>query len=171
MPVRGKHIGTLIKLHGYKGDMLIKGPSESISNLKEGTALFIEIDGQRVPFFIESFSPDLSGEKGIIKFDFIDSDMQARRYITCHVFEELQAEDDNTAVRIAKDYVGYIVIDTISGQEFPVLDFIDDEANPLLILDKGREEMMLPINADYFKNAKMKGKNLFVEFPEGLLSD
>jgi len=171
MPVRGKHIGTLIKAHGYKGEMVLKGSREGIESIEEGSVLFIEIDGQRIPFFIESFFPDVSGEKGIIAFEFITSDTQARRYIACQVFNELSSEDDQLLSDQVKNYVGYTVVDKISGKEFMVKDFFEQESNPILILDSGKEELMIPVNADYFQNAKAKGNKLFIEFPDGLLPD
>jgi len=61
MAHKGNHIGTLIKPHGYKGELLLKGKPQFLTDLIEGIPLFIEIYEQRIPFFIEDFSPDVSG--------------------------------------------------------------------------------------------------------------
>jgi hypothetical protein len=61
----GNHIGTLIKLYGYKGELLLKGKPQLLDKITEGIPLFIEISEQGIPFFIEGFSLDISGEKGI----------------------------------------------------------------------------------------------------------
>ena len=168
MAHQGNHIGTLIKPHGYKGELLLKGKPQFLEELIPGIPLFIELSEQRIPFFIEKISLDASGEKCIIKFEFIDSDMDARRYVNCEVFQELQSKQEPVSTEISS-YIGCIVIDTLTGDELTVTDFYDSPENPILILEKDGVEVMLPAKADYILSIDIPGKIIKAEFPEGLM--
>jgi len=168
MAHQGNHIGTLIKPHGYKGDLLLKGKPQFLNIITEGIPLFIEISEQRIPFFIEDFSPDLSGEKGIIKFEFIDSDIEARKYIACRVYMDSVDEDMQEQDAQIVEFVGYSVLDTSTGNEYKVIDFYDSSENPILVLKNNNDELLLPRNADYIVEVDHTSRIMKVEFPEGL---
>lgn len=169
MPGTGNPIGTLIKPHGYIGEMHLKGTSGNILEFEKGMWLFIQKDGQRIPFFIEYFDPDTSGERGIIKLEFIDSDTEARKFTGCPVFEELHPTGKPDSSASPEGYVGSIIADTVSGREFEVTGFMDHPENPLLILESDNEEVLLPVNADFFQKARSRGRKLSMKFPDGLI--
>jgi len=168
MPHPGSHIGTLIKPHGFRGEMVIKGEKHFLNNLKEGIALFLDISGQRIPFFIEDFSPDVSEEKGIVKLEFVDSEIQARKYSGCDVYLEEKYLSSGTSRKSYPEYIGLSVIDRSSKKQYQVVDYFDNPGNPVLVLRHGREEVLVPANADYFIKGQIDGDVLSIEFPEGL---
>lgn len=167
----GSHIGTLIKPHGYKGALLLKGKPEIIRELKQGIPLFIDVSEQRIPFFIEEISSDPSGEKCIVNLSFIESDSDARRYVGCEVY--LPPGSENTGERMVVDDIhefdGYRVVDTAGGGHYSVTDFFDHPENPVLLLEAEGREVMLPLNADYILSLDRQEKVIEAAFPEGLL--
>ncbi len=170
MSYQGSHIGTLIKPHGYKGELLLKGNPEIIRELKQGIPLFIEISEQLVPFFIEELSHDLSGEKCIISFEFIESDFEARRYTGCEVFNSAFSHVDTPSEILGgKEYGGFIVIDTNRNEKFTVEDYYDNPENPVLLLKRDGNEVMLPLNADYILSVDISKRFIEAAFPDGLV--
>ncbi len=170
MSYRGSHIGTLIKPHGFRGDLLLKGRKEILTELQTGMPLFIEIDGQRIPFFIEEIEADDTGGRCLVRFGFIGSDEEARRFVGCQVFDTLVPDKrDVPAWNHLRDYIGFMVTDTRSGNEYKVTDFMDNHENPLLIIDKEGVEVMLPVNADYILSVDSKKKKIVAAFPDGLI--
>ncbi|MDF1570282.1 MAG: hypothetical protein P1P82_01540 [Bacteroidales bacterium] len=169
MPEMGSHIGTLVKPHGYKGEMLLKGKPEILQKLTEGIPLFIDIDGQRVPFFIEEVHNDVPAEKVIIKFEFIDSGEAAGRYVACDVFSDPAVSHQPREVVRLSDYRGFRCTDRSSGAELTVTDYIESPENPLLVLDYQGKEILLPANADYILEVSKEARTIDAEFPEGLL--
>lgn len=170
MSHRGSHTGTLIKPHGYKGELLMKGKPEILRELHEGIPLFIELSGQRIPFFIEEISYDSSGEKCIIQLEFIDSEDEARRYAGCEVFDQPELQSDaQTAEFRPHKFIGFLVIDIASGEQYRVKDFFDHPGNPILLLERHGLEVMLPARADYILSVDIPGKVIKADFPEGLV--
>lgn len=169
MPGMGSHIGTLVKPHGYKGELLLKGNAEVLHKLKEGIPLFIGIDGQRVPFFIEEIFNETPSQKVLVKFEFINSDEEARRYSGCKVYSDSEENDPPVQRLQISNYTGFRVVDRPSGKELTVTDYIESEENPLLVLDHKGSEVLLPLYADYILDTDHEAGTIIVLFPEGLL--
>jgi hypothetical protein len=170
MPDQGSYIGILIKPYGYRGDMFLKGNPGNLMELKVGIPLFIEKDGQRIPFFIEEIMHEPSSEKCTIKLEFINSDIEARKYMHCKVHKEYKrvSKGKRSGEDIA-GYHGYKVIDSSSGIEFIVADYFDNPGNPIFLLKWEGDEVMLPGNADYILSFDHDEKIILAAFPEGLL--
>jgi 16S rRNA processing protein RimM len=166
---QGMHIGTLVKSHGVRGEMVLRGNPLVIERLVEGMPLFIDIDGQRIPFFIEEFSPAASGEKAILKLEFIDSVDQARHYISREVYSDPSGEKRYREGMVLSEYLAYTVVDKVSGRSGTVKDYMEHEENPLLIVDMHPSEVMLPMHAAYVLSIDKEMKKIVVELPDGLL--
>ncbi len=81
----GVKAGKISKPYGLQGDVHIILIPVVAQKLKPGNPLFIDLDGQRVPFFMESV--DLVGpEQAIVKVEFISSVEEARKLIGCDVY-------------------------------------------------------------------------------------
>lgn len=169
MPEMGNHIGTLVKPHGYKGEMLLKGKTEILQELTKGIPLFIEIDGQRIPFFIEEVYNDTPAEKVIIKLEFIDSDAVAGRYVSCEVYADPGTPGAAEREMHLSDYRGFTCIDRSSGAAFTVTDYIESPDNPILVLDHQGNEVLLPANAAFILEVNTDAQTIEAEFPDGLL--
>ena len=171
MPEAGNHIGTLVKPHGYKGEMLLKGKPEILQKLTEGIPLFIAIDGQRVPFFIEEVYNDAPAEKVIIKFEFIDSNDAAGRYVSCEVFSDpAPSPGSGSASHMhLSEYIGFRCTDRSTGAELTVTDFMEHPENPILVLDHDGNEVLLPLNADFILNVDTGARTIEAAFPGGLV--
>jgi len=164
---RDDHIATLIKPHGFKGGMVIRGAAGDLQKLRKGTPLFIGISEQRVPFFIESFDPDPTAESGIIKLEFIDSEIEARNFTGLKVYAELKPASAASENAHGSGLIGFTVTDKGSGRVLSVADFLDQPENPLLVLDHAGEEILLPLNADYILAVHTGERKIEVDFPEG----
>ena len=165
----GNLIGTLVKIHGYQGDLVISGEKDQLDKLEIGTTLFIEINGQLVPFFLEDISTDPKGKRAVIALQFITSDIEARRFINCRVFTEGTGQGE-VQPHLA-GLVGFKLIDGSSGLEFEISDYIENPQNPLLVFRVNKEEAYLPLKADYIKEVRNREKIILAELPEGLLPD
>lgn len=166
----GSHIGTLIKPHGYKGELLLKGKPEILRELKEGVPLFIEISEQRIPFFIEGISLDPSEEKCIVQLSFIESDSEARRYVGCEVYRPPDSKtDERMVIDDIHQFAGFVVVNKAEGGQYSVTDFFDHPENPVLLLEGEGREVMLPLNADYILSVDKKKRVIEAAFPEGLV--
>ena len=166
MPEIGSHIGTLIKPHGYKGELQIKGKPDLLDNIQIGDPLFISIDGQRIPFFVEDLFESGHPDRLVVKFEFINDIEQARKYTTCDVYsDQKQTSTDNKGDDLS-NMMGYSVHDKHSGRFAEVSDYVASNDNPILILAFDKQEVMLPLNADYIETIDNKSKKITVAYPK-----
>lgn len=169
MSALGSHIGTLIKPHGYKGELQIKGKPVLLDNIQIGDPLFISIDGQRIPFFVEDIFESGHADRVVVKFEFIDDIDRARKYTTCNVYSDQPQDSIAGSDEDISSMMGFTVHDENSGRSAEVSDYVISAENPILILSFGKQEVMLPLKADYVKSIDQKSRTITVSLPEGLL--
>ena len=71
-------VGTIFKLHGYKGNVNIYNDNDIIFNFSKLEYFFIEINNELIPYFIEkarSTKPNII----LVKFEDIDSEEEAKK--------------------------------------------------------------------------------------------
>ncbi len=171
MDKEGLHIGTITKPYGYDGWMVLKGDPGKIDRLIKGIPLFIEISGQRVPFFIEDLETDAPAQKALVKCEFIESEADVRKVSACNVYAELSPELNDARDPDLPDLVGFGVIDRLSGKKGQVRDFMDLPGNPLLVIDMEGQEVLLPALADYLEEISIEDQLITAAFPEGLIGE
>lgn len=169
MSEQGSHIATLIKPHGYKGEMQMKGKPHLLDNIKINNPLFISIDGQRIPFFVEDIFESGHADRVVIKFEFIDDIESARKYISCKVYIDLENHPVSPSDEDISSMIAYHVYDRITGKKSIVKDFVKSTENPILIIELEKQEIMLPLNADYIESVDHTKKLITVRLPKGLL--
>ncbi len=169
MSEQGSHIGTLIKPHGYKGELQMKGKPNLLDNIQIDNPLFILIDGQRIPFFVEDLFESGQLDRVIIKFEFIDGIEEARKLVNCKVYSASKITSSSPADEDISTMIDYRVHDQITGQEFVVKDFVKSPENPILILQIDKQEIMLPLNADFIESVDHSKKLITASMPDGLL--
>ncbi len=60
-------IGYILRPHGLKGEVTVSLDAEAPENLNEVDTIFIELNRQLVPHFVESIS--IKGDKAYVKFE------------------------------------------------------------------------------------------------------
>lgn len=169
MSERGSHIGTLIKPHGYKGELQIKGKPDLLDNIQIGDPLFISINGQRIPFFVEDLFESGHADRLLVKFEFIDGIDEARKFTNCDVYSDQIKSSPGSPEEDISSMIGYTVYDKITGRSAAVSDFVKSKENPILILNFNNQEVMLPLNADYIELIDHETQTVSVSLPEGLI--
>ena len=168
MSEQGSHIGTLIKPHGFKGDLQMRAKTHLLDNIQIGDPLFILIDGQRIPFFVTDLFESGRADRVVIKFEFIDGIDEARKYINYEVYSERNVETPSPEEQNISLLMNFEVHDRNSGKMAVVIDFVKSSENPILILKLEKKEIMLPLNANYIETIDIESKKIIANFPEGL---
>ena len=132
-------------------------------------AVFVEIDGGLVPFFVQNIKIKTKGFVAV-KFQGVDSEQDAQRILKKPVYlpEAFLQELDQTSF-YDHEIIGYTVIDEVHGDVGIVENVIDMAANPLLQLNKNGVEVLLPIFDGLVQKVQRKKKELYVKAPEGLI--
>ena len=112
---KGIRAGIITKPYGLQGKLNVILEPGAEKSIQEGIPLFISIDGQRVPFFIEE-AEQVSQTHYIIKLEFIESVDEARKVSNCEAFQDPRHQhglpDDKD---IFDQLIGYAAIDLKTG--------------------------------------------------------
>jgi 16S rRNA processing protein RimM len=166
----GAKAGIISKPYGLRGEVNILLEPEAGKYIEADHPLFIEIDGQRVPFFVEAVEL-VSGDQAIVKFEFIESLDEAKKVAGCSLYfdEHLMpiATEDTFDLR---SLVGFQAFDTKAGELGRVSDFIPHEMNPVFIIDYSGRELLVPAVRDFIDRIDAQNQNLHLNLPKGLIS-
>jgi len=161
-------LGTLAKPHGTKGSLLLWLGNMYVEDMKKRESVFAEIDGLLVPFFIENFKKN-SLETAIVKFEGIDSETKAKVFagITIYVLKE-KVRQKRKSTEALPSFSGFKVIDKQLGFVGIAGEISDIANNPLLLVNQGNKEFLIPLHKDIILEIKNKDREIRINAPEGL---
>ena len=166
----GAKAGKISKPYGLRGEVNIILEPEAGTHMEANHPLFIDIDGQRVPFFIEEMDL-VSRDQAIVKFEFIDSVEEARAVQGCMIYFDPKyvAISEGQADDLAS-LVGYRAFDREAGELGTISGFIPQEMNPVLVIDHQGNELMVPATPDFIGHIDSDKREVHFFLPDGLLS-
>lgn len=163
------HLGYVAKLHGFKGEVSLFLDVTNPEDYTTLDALFIEINGQLTPFFIESLKLKNKGFAAV-KLEGVDNENDARLllrkniYLPASILPELEGTNFYD-----HEIVGFSVEDSQHGNIGKVIQVIDLSANPLIQVDKDGTELLLPLQDSVIREVDRKNQVLKVTAPPGLV--
>ncbi len=162
-------IGTIVKTHGIHGELILEAKNpDLLENIKE--SVFLEIDGLLVPFFISEIKVN-SRERCRIKFDWIDSEPQAKKLTNCSVLLHIDTIS-HTKINYEETLnllEGFMVIDKTFGELGIINHVIENTNNPLMSITYNKVEILIPIHPDLIIDIDSPKKKLHINCPEGLI--
>lgn len=165
----GAKAGRISKPNGFQGKVNLILSPEAGKHIETDNPLFIQLDGQRVPFFVEEYD-QINTDQAIIKFEYIEDLEAARKLTGCEVFLDSSQE---YSIEKSSDYtalIGYQASDLNSGYLGPVKDYIDHKMNPVFLIDYKGNELIVPAVDQFMDHIDHKGESIHFILPEGLTS-
>lgn len=159
--------GFVSKLHGFKGEVVIASDKGCTATVREGNFIFIEINGQLIPFYIEEISQSASFSI-VVKLEDVNDEKKAQRLKNCAVYLDAK----NVRKSLDNDYellVGFSVIDAIHGEIGSLSEVLKMPQQLLLTVKAGNKEILIPANEEIIQRIDKKKKIIFIEAPEGLV--
>lgn len=128
--------------------------------------LFVEIDSLPVPLYCESFTT--RGRAGAnVRFADFDSRRRAEELVGKELFmpdTEEEGEDDEFYM---EDLIGFSV--SVGKLRGKVTDYYDSDMNPLLGIDFGDGERLVPAAEEFIAAIDFERQMIRIVLPEGLL--
>jgi 16S rRNA processing protein RimM len=163
------HLGYIAKLHGFKGEVSLFLDVTNPSDYQTLDAVFIEINGQLIPFFIESLKLKNKGFSAV-KFEGVDDESSARRLLRMQVFLPEQILPKLSGVNFYDhEVVGFKVIDIHFGEVGILEAVIDFQVNPLIQIMNGEKEVLIPLREGLVQKIDRKNKVMHIDAPPGLI--
>lgn len=166
----GAKAGKISKPYGLQGEVYIILEPRAGNSIAPDNPLFIDLDGQRVPFFIEEVEL-VSTDQAIIKFEFVNSLEEAAKIAGSSLyFDPLYQPDGNAEPQDLSNLVGYGATDHLLGPLGMISDYLPHPQNPLFIIQSGNRELLVPAIEDLITRIGHEEKMIHFTLPEGLAS-
>lgn len=162
-------IGQLERPHGVRGEITFRFVDDVFDSV-ETDHLLIELDGILVPFFIEEYRFK-SNEVALLKFEDIDTQMQAREISGCDVFFQRARSGDDVDHLSWSEIVGYKILDAQTYKPVGVVKGVDDSTIKVLFevaANDGRE-ILIPADASLITKVDNNTRVIAMNIPQGLL--
>lgn len=165
------HVGRSGKPWGNQGELGLHLDSSTIEEVLRMGWLFVEIDGQKVPFrFLHLREHPRMG--AVVKFEDVDDPQSASALAGCEVFappghvaDEKEEDDDWRA----EDFIGMQVKDEEHGALGEVVGLEGSDDNPVLVVRNGDQEVLVPCEEHMIVGIDMEQGFLIVRTPPGLV--
>ena len=168
--LEGAKAGRISKPYRLRGEVNTILEPQAGNNIEPDNPLFIDIDGQRVPFFVEEVEL-VSSEQAIIKFEFVDSLEAAREVSGCDIYFDMRHQPDpsDSGDEMA-NLIGYTASDRESGVLGHISDYLPHPMNPVFVIQSQGKELMVPAVMDFIDHVDPKEQSILFILPEGLTS-
>lgn len=167
-PADAYKIGFILKPHGLKGGVTISIDNEigvDVSSLK---SVFVELEGNLVPFFIHSIS--VNGNKAFVKFEEVDTIEHAEEISKKKVLLPKSERPKSGRGEFYEDeIIGFQVTDEIVGALGTIEDIVSAGPNKLLLLIHDQREILIPVNSPFITSINKGKKKVTVNLPDGFL--
>jgi len=162
-------VGTVFKLHGYKGDVNIYNDDDIPFNFSSIKYFLIDLDNNLIPFFVDrvrSTKPKII----LVKFKDINSEKEAKNILKKAVFlpNELSLVENNNEFP-EKQLLGFTIIDVKMGVLGEITYINSQTAQQLIYVSKDGKEFCFPKHEQFIKKIDVKEKIMEVEISKELL--
>lgn len=162
--------GKIIKVHGYKGDLLLKPEPEYFDDIVGAKTVFLEIEGLLAPFFISDGNVRLKDSNSLfIKFDDINSETDANEFIGAGVYISGKLTGKSEKNETFQQYISYIIEDKSQGVLGKLEGIMNISSNPVLQVRTERKEILIPAHKSFILSVDNITKRIIVDLPDGLI--
>jgi len=162
-------IGRLGKTFGLDGDLRLNVDALYQDVLDEysrnNNAVFVLIDGFKIPFFIKSINWD----KMLIRFERIKNDEQLQELVGADLFIESH-DAIESPIPDLDQLIGFNIYniedEKVIGR---IIRIEDNPAHPIAIVELNDAEVMVPMVADWIRDIYPEQRQIKMELPDGLI--
>jgi 16S rRNA processing protein RimM len=163
------NLGHIARSKGFKGELSLFLDVDEPENYLDLERILVDLNGVLTPFFIDHFQLKKDGYADI-KLEGVQSKEDSVRLSGKQVYLPLtdlpELPDDEYYLH---ELEGMSVIDEQHGILGKVTNVLDYSNNPLLEVNDGKREVLIPINDLFIKHVDKAKKEIFVDLPEGLI--
>lgn len=163
------YLGKIVKKYSYKGELLAKLDTDEPDLYENIDAVFMDLRGNLVPFFVESSQLHKS-DLLRLKFEDVDTEADADALIKSELYLPLdllpKLEGDKFYYH---EVIGFTITDSNFGKIGVIKAINDTTAQALFEVDRDGTEILIPMNDEFIVKVDKPNKTIEVETPEGLI--
>jgi len=162
-------LGKIVRTFGTKGDLVFQVDTEILARIKKLESVFVNINENLIPFFIESLEKRPKSQILVKLLDVSNTD-DAEALVGCAIYIPLTLLPKIKGAQINSiEIEGYKVIDLNLGETGTVTTIMEMPQQSLLVIDFNGKEILIPIVEEIIKKVDKKSKTIHIEAPEGLI--
>ena len=163
------YLGKIAKKFSFKGEVLIYLDTDEPEMYYEMESIFVEMNKNLVPFFIERCSAH-KGDFIRVKFEDVNSDEEANEMLGREVYLPLSMLPKLEGNKFYfHEVIGFDVIDQRLGNIGKIVAINDSAAQPLFEIDKDGIEILVPMIDDFIVEVNRETKSITLNTPVGLV--
>jgi 16S rRNA processing protein RimM len=163
-----RRVGRIGKPWGHRGELTLHLEAVDPEDIEHHGSMFIEIQGQRVPFFFSSLREN--GRDTLIKFDEVDDPQAASILVGRDVLLPPGLLADGSDESWDPDeLIGLRVVDEEHGELGEVAEIGGTRENPVMVIQHGAQEVMVPVADEMIVSLDVAQGTITVRTPPGLV--
>ncbi|HOZ41530.1 MAG: 16S rRNA processing protein RimM [Flavobacteriales bacterium] len=161
-------IGKLGKPWGHQGELTVHLEDADLDELVHAGCLFVDIEGQKVPFFFSKLHD--KGRDILVKFEDFNDPQTASILVGRDLFAPPgMLVDGSDESWDPEEFIGMMVADEEHGDLGEVTGIEGSAKNPVLVIQHGPEEVMVPVAEEMILGIDPETNTLLVRTPPGLI--
>jgi len=162
-------LGKIVRTFGSKGEVVFQVDAEMLAQIKKTESVYLKINENLVPFFIEHLQPRSKGQ-AMVKFLDVDSTEDATSLSGCDIFIPIAMLPKQKGTQLFSiEIEGYSVIDATRGETGTFRTVLELPQQSLMAIDFNGKEILVPIVDEIVKKIDRKKKVIYIDAPEGLI--
>jgi 16S rRNA processing protein RimM len=163
------YLGKITRLFAAKGALQVYLDTDSPENYLKMESVFVRMNGQLIPFFIESIELR-HNNNAVVTFTDVDSVEMASLLLNCDLFLPETMLPPLTGNRFYYHEVkGFKVIDKSFGEAGTVEEVLEYPHQAVLRVLLRNKEILIPITDDIVLDVDREKRIIHTEAPEGLI--
>ncbi|MDN3491338.1 ribosome maturation factor RimM [Winogradskyella bathintestinalis] len=163
------YLGKIVKKYSFKGELLAKLDTDEPDLYDNLDAIFIDLRGNLVPFFIESSQLHKSNLLRL-KFEDVNSEADADALIKTELYLPLDLLPKLEGEKFYfHEVIGFKIKDKNFGDVGIIKAINDSTAQALFEIDRNGIEILIPMNDEFITKVDRENKVIEVNTPEGLI--
>jgi 16S rRNA processing protein RimM len=163
------YLGKIAKKFSFKGEVLIYLDTDEPELYENMESVFVELNNNLVPFFIENSSLH-KNDFLRIRFEDVKNEEEADRLLGCAIYLPLKMLPKLTGNKFYfHEVIGFEIEDKRLGV-FGIIQSVNDtSAQPLFEVLNGEVELLIPMIDAFLVKIDRANKKVVMDLPEGLI--
>ncbi|MDP5157873.1 MAG: ribosome maturation factor RimM [Flaviramulus sp.] len=163
------YLGKIVKKYSFKGELLIKLDTDEPEIYENLDAMFVEVRGTLIPFFVESSQLHKS-DLLRVQFEDVYEEADADALLKTAVYLPLEFLPKLEGNKFYfHEVIGFTMFDKNYGEVGKIVSINDSTAQALFEVEKDEKQILIPMNDEFIVKLDRKSKTILVETPEGLI--
>jgi 16S rRNA processing protein RimM len=163
------YLGKIVKKYSFKGELLAKLDTDEPELYDTLDAIFVDLKGQLVPFFIENSQLHKSNLLRL-KLEDVSNEGDADALLKCDLYLPLDLLPPLKGNKFYfHEVIGFKIRDKSFGDVGIIKAVNDTTAQALFEVDREGIELLIPMHDEFILDLNREEKTILMDLPDGLI--